>query len=47
MTNQELKKQFERCQQWDDPEQWELLAMEYYRRGYYMNAMYCFKQAGK
>jgi hypothetical protein len=45
MTNEELKAQFEKCKEWRDPEQWDALGMEYYNRGYVLNAGYCFKQA--
>jgi len=45
MSNQELQVQFERCEHWQDPEQWELLALAYYQRGYYLNALCCFRQA--
>jgi hypothetical protein len=45
MSNEELKEQFSRCQEWQDPEQWELLAWAYLSRGYVLNAAHCFKQA--
>lgn len=45
MNNDELKQQFERCQRWQDPEQWDLLALAYYQRGYLLNALHCFRQA--
>lgn len=45
MSNDELRAQFERCKQWHDPEQWEVLAVLYDERGYAMNALYCFRQA--
>ncbi len=45
MTNDELVEQFKRCEQWNDPEQWELLALAYYQRGYYLNAICCFERA--
>lgn len=47
MSNQELQDQFRRCEQWNDPEQWELLALEYHRQGYDLNAAHCFQQADK
>ncbi|MCZ2076183.1 MAG: hypothetical protein LC130_14425 [Bryobacterales bacterium] len=47
MSNDELKAQFARCQEWQDPRQWELLAVAYYQRGYKLNAMHCFEQADK
>jgi cytochrome c-type biogenesis protein CcmH/NrfG len=45
MNNQELKAQFKRCQVWNDPEQWDLLGLAYYQRGYVLNALRCFKLA--
>lgn len=45
MTNKELSKQQERCEQWQDPEQWDLLALAYYQAGYELNALYCFRRA--
>lgn len=45
MSNDDLKAQFERCQEWQDAEQWDLLAIAYYGRGYLMNALHCFRQA--
>ena len=45
MTNQELKQFFDYCKRANDPEQWALLAMAYYVRGYLLNALYCFQQA--
>ena len=45
MTNEELKEQFERCKEWQDPKQWDLLGMAYDARGFAMNALYCFRQA--
>ncbi len=45
MTNQELREQFQRCQEWNDPKQWEELAIQYYLRGFYINALYCFRMA--
>ena len=45
MTNTELQQQYKRCQEWNDPEQWELLGVEYYRNGYKMNARRCFAKA--
>lgn len=41
----DLKAQFEMCQKWNDPEQWDALAMLYYQRGYLLNALHCFKRA--
>lgn len=45
MTNEELKQQHERCEQWNDPDQWDMLALLYYQRGYLLNARRCFKKA--
>jgi hypothetical protein len=45
MTDNELKEQFQQCQAWNDPEQWDALAMLYYQRGYFLNALHCFKRA--
>ena len=45
MSDQELIEQFERCQIWQDPQQWELLALVYLARGYLINARRCFELA--
>jgi hypothetical protein len=45
MSDDELKAQFERCEIWQDAEQWDLLAMAYYARGYLLNALCCFNKA--
>lgn len=45
MTNQQLQQSFDYCKRVNHPEQWELLAMAYYARGYDLNALYCFRQA--
>ena len=45
MSNDELKAQFARCQEWHDAEQWKLLAVAYFQRGYMLNARHCFEQA--
>lgn len=45
MSDQELQEQFKRCVEWGDPEQWELLALEYYQRRYMLNASVCFQRA--
>jgi hypothetical protein len=45
MSDQELQDQFKRCEVWQAAEQWELLAMAYYRRGYLLNALDCFRKA--
>lgn len=41
----DLIEQFRLCEQWDDPEQWDALALLYYQRGYYLNALCCFQRA--
>ena len=45
MKDDELIAQFKKCEQWNDAEQWDLLAMEYFRRGYVLNAGVCFQRA--
>ena len=45
ITSMDLILQWQRCLSWDDAEQWELLALEYYRRGYHLNASAAFKKA--
>ena len=45
MSDQELIEQFRRCQVWQDPEQWQILAMLYWARGYRLNARCCFELA--
>jgi hypothetical protein len=45
MSDQELQDQFGLCQKWRDAEQWDLLAMAYYARGYLLNAVCCFNLA--
>jgi cytochrome c-type biogenesis protein CcmH/NrfG len=45
MTNQQLQAQFQKCQEWNDADQWDLLAIEYHRRGYMLNARSCFAKA--
>lgn len=45
MTDNELMEQFVRCKTWNDPEQWEALAVMYFERGYVLNAEYCVEQA--
>lgn len=45
MSNQELQDQFKRCEEWQDPEQWDILGMLYFERKYYLNADVCFKRA--
>jgi hypothetical protein len=45
MSNDELQAQFNRCQQWQDSNQWFLLACAYLERGFTMNAIHCFNQS--
>jgi hypothetical protein len=45
MTDQELKQQYQKCQLWNDANQWDALAVEFYRRGYTLNALVCFRNA--
>jgi hypothetical protein len=45
LSNDELQAQFQRCEQWNDPEQWDWLALAYYQRGYLLNALHCFRRA--
>jgi hypothetical protein len=45
MTDDELKEQFQRCQGWSDPEQWDMLGVAYYQRGFFLNALCCFRRA--
>lgn len=45
MTNDELEAQYERCQQWQDSDQWDFLALAYYVQGYLLNALHCFRCA--
>lgn len=45
MSDLELQAQFQKCQHWKDAEQWDLLAMAYYQRGYLLNALHCFREA--
>jgi hypothetical protein len=45
MTNLELQQQFERCQEWQDADQWDYLAVAYHSRGYNLNARACFEKA--
>lgn len=41
----DFQAQFKLCEEWNDPEQWDALAMLYYQRGYLLNAYHCFKRA--
>jgi hypothetical protein len=45
MSNQELREQFKLCQQWNDPTQWELLAVAFFVTGFPLNAAECFRRA--
>lgn len=45
MSDKELQEQFKRCQEWQDPEQWDILGVLYFERRYYLNADVCFKRA--
>lgn len=45
MSDQELIDQFKRCQIWQDPQQWEILAVLYFQKGYLLNARCCFELA--
>lgn len=45
MSDNELKQQFDRCLEWKDPDQWDLLGIEYFNRGYLLNADLCFTYA--
>jgi cytochrome c-type biogenesis protein CcmH/NrfG len=47
MSNEELQAQVQRCEKWNDPQQWDALGVLYYERGYLLNALVCFKQADK
>jgi hypothetical protein len=45
MTNQELITQFRRCIEWNDPDQWDCLALAFFRAGFPLNAAECFNRA--
>lgn len=45
MTDTELKQEYERCQLANDDNSWDALAVEFYRRGYTLNALQCFRNA--
>jgi cytochrome c-type biogenesis protein CcmH/NrfG len=45
MTDRQLAQQFTRCQQWNDPDQWDVLAHLYFAKGYVLNAAECFRKA--
>lgn len=46
-TTLEMQEQFKRCQGWNDPQQWEALAVIYYTHGYLLNSRVCFENAEK
>lgn len=41
----DLQEQFRLCEQWNDSQQWDWLALAYFSRGYLMNALCCFRRA--
>ena len=45
MSNQYLIVQFQKCEKWQDADQWDVLGMLYFQRGYILNAGVCFKRA--
>lgn len=45
MNNQDLIEQFQRCEKWQDADQWDELGMLYFNRGYMLNAGVCFQRA--
>lgn len=45
MSNEELQAQFKKCEEWRDPDQWDMLGMLYFNRGYVLNAGVCFQRA--
>jgi hypothetical protein len=45
VTNEFLQEQFKLCEAWNDPRQWDALAMLYCQRGYELNALCCFRRA--
>lgn len=45
MTANELQAQYERCQQWNDPEQWDILALFYMAAGDETKAVECLRLA--
>lgn len=44
-TNEELQAQFKKCEEWNDPNQWDALGTIYFTQGYLLNAGVCFKRA--
>jgi hypothetical protein len=45
MCNQDLIDKFQRCEQWQDADQWDALGMLYFQRGFMLNAGVCFQRA--
>ena len=45
MTNQELREQFARCIEWNDPDQWDYLAVFFFAAGFTLNAAHCWQRA--
>jgi hypothetical protein len=45
MTNQELREQFARCLEWQDANQFDMLALEFFKAGFILNARECFTRA--
>ena len=45
MTDDELRAQWRKCEAWKDADQWDLLAVEYARCGYNLNAKRAFERA--
>jgi hypothetical protein len=45
MTNQQLRDQFARCLEWQDPAQWDALAQCFFAAGFVLNAGYCWQRA--
>lgn len=45
MNDKDLIEQYRRCKKWNDPEQWEALAVFYWQSGYKLNAKHCLEKA--
>jgi hypothetical protein len=45
MTNQQLRDQFARCLEWQDADQFDMLALEFFKVGFILNARECFVRA--
>lgn len=41
----DFQAQFKLCEKWNDPDQWDALAVMYFQRGYYLNTLCCFRRA--